>query len=71
MPRKPRQMAFYVFYSAAPSTAADKSSQYRRRSLRYALTTGTPFASAANFKVSVCFVWTNDGPKDVEIVDYH
>ena len=19
----------------------------------------------------VCFVWTNDGPKDVEIVDYH
>lgn len=24
-----------------------------------------------NSQFRVCFVWTDDGPKDVEIVDYH
>ncbi len=24
-----------------------------------------------NDRVRVCFVWTKEGPKDVEIVDYH
>ena len=24
-----------------------------------------------NDRLRVCFVWTDDGPKDVEVVDYH
>ncbi len=29
------------------------------------------FSIRINDQYRVCFVWTSDGPKDVEIVDYH
>jgi len=29
------------------------------------------FSIRINDRYRVCFVWTADGPKDVEIVDYH
>jgi proteic killer suppression protein len=29
------------------------------------------YSTRINEQFRVCFVWTTDGPKDVEIVDYH
>jgi proteic killer suppression protein len=29
------------------------------------------FSIRINQQWQVCFIWTADGPKDVEIVDYH
>ena len=29
------------------------------------------YSIRVNDKFRVCFVWTEDGPEDVEIVDYH